>query len=268
MSYSDMYKSIGIKTELNRLEAQVNIGWEKELRTLKLLGLKDNVKILEIGSGPGFVTERLLNAFPSSHIVCLDIDEVMLNIAKKRLLHYGNNRLSIMQGNVMNMKIKDDLFDFVVVRLVFQHLKDPIGALKEIFRVLKPGGKVIITDIDSGMWGVSEPEVNKVINKFGNIQKAGGGDRKIGRKLLKILKSSGFIDLDFEAVVKHSDMDGMDSLKPKVDIDSIMKNNNFNKEQLRTIISMYDNISDSTESVVILILLMASGRKPSNLIET
>lgn len=261
MSYSDMYKLIGLKTELSRLEAQVKIGWERELRSLKLLGLSDSSRILEIGSGPGFVTERLLNAFTRSHLVCLDIDEVMIDIAKKRLQNYKTDRLSIIQGDVMNMKIKDNSFDFVVVRLVFQHLKNPIIACKEIFRVLKPGGKVIITDIDSEIWGVSEPNVNNIMNRFENMQNSKGGDRTVGRKLLKILKSSGFVDLDFEAVVKHSDLEGMDTLKPKVDFNSIVKNNKLSKEQLSTIISMYNNIYNSPESVVILILLMASGTK-------
>lgn len=267
MSYSDMYKSIGIEMEVNRLEAQVKIGWDKELRTLKLLGLSDRSKILEIGSGPGFVTERLLSAFPSSYVVSLDIDDVMINIAKKRLSNYGKNRLSILKGNVMDMRINDNSFDFVVVRLVFQHLNDPVSAANEILRVLKPGGKVIITDIDNGMWGISEPEIKNIsgsMNKMSNMQKAGGGDRNIGRKLLKILKTSGFIDLEFEAVVKHSDMEGMDMLKPKVDLNEIMKNNNFSKEQLSRIVSMYNNISNSKESVIILLMLMASGTKPYN----
>lgn len=265
MSYSDMYKSIGIKTEVSRLEAQVKVGWKKELKTLKLLGLKDNSRILEIGSGPGCVTEHLLNEFPNSSIVCLEIDKAMISIARERFSGYTNNRLTILEGNVMDMKIRDNLFDFVVVRLVFQHLDDTLDASKEILRVLKPGGKVIITDIDSGMWGISEPEnnmLNNAMSKFSNIQKAGGGDRNVGRKLLKILNNSGFVDLDFEAVVKHSDMEGMDDLKPKLDINSIIKSNKFTKEQLKSIMSMYNGISNSSDSVVILILLMASGTKP------
>lgn len=268
MSYSDIYKSIGINTEVSRLEAQVKVGWKKELRTLKLLGLSDNSRILEIGSGPGCVTKRLLDDFPNSHIVCLEIDKVMISIARERLCNYENNRLSIIEGNVMNMRFRDNSFDFVVVRLVFQHLEDTLSASKEILRVLRPGGKVIITDIDSGMWGVCEPEnknINSSMNRFANIQKSAGGDRNIGRKLLRILKNSGFVDLDFEAVVKHSDMEGMDDLKPKLDINSLIKSNKFNKEQLKNIISMYSNMSNSSNSVVILILLMASGTKPYNL---
>lgn len=266
MSYSDIYKSIGLDTELSRLESQVRIGWEKELIALKMLGLCDNSKILEIGSGPGFVTERLLNEFPRSAVVCLDIDDVLLSIARKRLSNYDNKRLFILKGDVMNMKLKDNLFDFVIIRFVYQHLKDPVTASKEIFRVLKPGGKVIITDIDNGIWGVCEPEVKNLrdnMSKLTNMQNSGGGDRNIGRKLLKILKVSGFIDLDFEAIVKHSDMEGMDSLLPKVDLNSIIKSNKFSKEQLKAIDSMYSNSSTYKEMVAILIILMACGTKPS-----
>ncbi|MGL5353382.1 MAG: class I SAM-dependent methyltransferase [Clostridium sp.] len=259
MSYSDMYKSIGLKTELSRLEAQVKVGFEKEIRTLKLLGLCDNSKILEIGSGPGFVTEKLLSEFKSSFIVALEIDDTMLNIAKQRLRSFGSNRLAIIKGNVMNMQIKDNTFDFVVVRLVYQHLSDPVKASKEILRVLKPGGKVIITDIDNGIWGVSEPEVN---NKLGEIQNSGGRDKYIGRKLLNILRKTGFVNLDFEAVVKHSDLESMEGLKPKLDIDALNKSNSFTKEQLISINAMAKNMGQSSNAVIILILLMASGTKP------
>ncbi|MGL5085856.1 MAG: class I SAM-dependent methyltransferase, partial [Clostridium sp.] len=257
MSYSDMYKSIGLKTELSRLEAQVKVGFEKELRTLKLLGLCDKSKILEIGSGPGFVTERLLEEFENSYIMALEIDDTMHNIARQRLSTYPSNKLSMIKGNVMNMQIKDNFFDFVVVRLVYQHLSDPIKASKEILRVLKPGGKVIITDIDNGIWGISEPELN--INKMQEIKNATSRDKNIGRKLLSILRKTGFVNLDFEAVVKHSDLESMEGLKPKIDIEALSKSNAFSRQQLNSITEMAKNLSSASNTVIILILLMASG---------
>lgn len=262
MSYSDMYKSIGLKTELSRLENQVKIGWEKELRTLKLLGLCDKSKILEIGSGPGFVTERLLSEFKNSYVMALEIDDTMLNIAKQRLSNYQANRLSIIKGSVMNMQIKDNSFDFVVVRLVYQHLSDPMLASKEILRVLKPGGRVIITDVDNSIWGVSEPELNN--NKIQGFKNSSGRDSNIGRKLINILRKTGFVNLDFEAVVKHSDLESMEGLKPKLDMEALSKTNAFSKEQLNNISKMAKNMASSPNTVIILILLMASGTKPYN----
>ena len=54
MTYSSIYNMIGFNNEVDRLKAQVQLGWEKEFRTLKWLGLKDGMNILDVGGGPGF----------------------------------------------------------------------------------------------------------------------------------------------------------------------------------------------------------------------
>jgi ubiquinone/menaquinone biosynthesis C-methylase UbiE len=50
----------------------------------------------------------------------------------------------MMESSVMEMPLRDETFDFAYARLVFQHLPDPLGAMREIRRVLKPGGKLVI----------------------------------------------------------------------------------------------------------------------------
>ena len=56
MNYSNLYNLIGLNQEINRLQRQVSLGWEKEFRTLKWLGLNDGMNILDLaGSIP---TER------------------------------------------------------------------------------------------------------------------------------------------------------------------------------------------------------------------
>ena len=73
MGYNSIYNLVGLNVEVDRLQTQANLGFEKEFRTLKWLGLKDGMKILDVGAGPGFYTELLLDNLPSSHITLLEV---------------------------------------------------------------------------------------------------------------------------------------------------------------------------------------------------
>ncbi len=55
-----------VTAEIQRLAAQARSGWDKESRTLSWFGLKDGMSVLELGSGPGFITEQLVALLPTS----------------------------------------------------------------------------------------------------------------------------------------------------------------------------------------------------------
>jgi ubiquinone/menaquinone biosynthesis C-methylase UbiE len=140
-----------VDAEIERLRQQALWGWEKELRTLQWFGLKDGMTLLEIGSGPGFITAQLLDTFPDLHVTCLEIDPEMVERAEKYLAEKHSGRYNLVHASVMEMPLAENSFDFAFARLVFQHLPDPLGAMREIRRVLKPGGKLVIMDIDDGL---------------------------------------------------------------------------------------------------------------------
>ena len=109
MEYNEIYKEIGFKTEISRLKKQAYLGYKKEIRMLKMLGLKDNSEILEVGCGPGFYTKILLNSFPNSEITAADIDENFLKYADKRLDYkvYGD-RVALVKDDVTKSALPDD----------------------------------------------------------------------------------------------------------------------------------------------------------------
>jgi ubiquinone/menaquinone biosynthesis C-methylase UbiE len=258
MDYNKIYNEIGFKTELLRLKKQALLGYKKEIRMLKLMGLKDHSNILEVGCGPGFYTRILLDKFPNSEVTALDNDMKFLNFANSKLGYEYGDRVTFVKDDVNNLSLPDDFYDFVVVRFVCQHLEKPLDALKEIYRVLKPGGKVIIIDVDSDLWGTTFPKSNAmemINNNLSKLQGSLNGNRKIGSVLVTMLKRLEFRNLDIEAVVNHSDILGKENFKAKINPNAV-RDPNFKK-----VIDEYNKFFDLEYSSVMIVKLFVCGQK-------
>lgn len=223
-SYNKHASHRSVDAEIERLAAQARLGWEKEARTLGWFGVTDGMRILELGSGPGFITAQLLEQFPHSPITCLEIDPALLARAEQYLADKADGRVRFVAGSVMGPGLDADQFDVAYGRFLFQHLPDPIGAAAAIRRVLKPGGRLIIKDIDDGLFGVFEPPIPalaEVIAQFGQAQAARGGDRQIGRRLWHILTAAGYTAIDLEVVAGHSGQIGIAPFLDQLDPDRL-----------------------------------------------
>ncbi|MFC1831126.1 methyltransferase domain-containing protein [Thermodesulfobacteriota bacterium] len=211
VSYKVDQVSANIRVELNRLKAQVELFWDKEIKTYCDLGLTDGLKILECGSGPGYLTERLVSHFPNIFITGLEIDPFLIEVANTQFQEKGLDRHEFFQGSVLEMEFPDESFDFVIARLLLEHLPEPAIAAKEIHRVLKPGGKVVIIDNDFEVHLNTYPyipELSLLYDAYCRARINEGGNPKIGRELPYILKKSGFLNVDIETIIAHSEVVG------------------------------------------------------------
>lgn len=265
MSYEKIYNIVGLNNELERLEYQAALGWPKEFRTLKWMGLKNGMKILDVGSGPGFYTELLLKNLPDSTVTDLEIDKKLITAAEKRLQKYQKNgRVNFKNESVYNAVLPQNTYDFAVCRLVLQHLDNPGAAVKQIYKALKPGGILVIIDNDKSLIGVSEPEylINMGKNYYGKIEQKTKWNRKVGRKLVKILKAAGYKDIDFEAIALHSDVIGMKNMM-KYQIEKLKQMIPLVKNipQMNKIVQAYYKGFTSDKNTFILINFMAKGVK-------
>src|SRR5688572_30297478 len=164
------------------LSQQVQRSWAKESRNLQWFGLRDGMTVLDLGCGPGHFAQRLANHLPNARITVLDTEKTMLRDARQRL----GDRASVVQAQADSTGLPEGSFDFVLARLLFQHVGDPLRVAAEAHRLLKPGGRFVITDVDDELFGVVEPRVPELgwlLERYGKAQERRGGNRRIGRAL-------------------------------------------------------------------------------------
>ena len=107
--------------------------------------VSDGATILELAPGPGYLSIELAK-LGNYHIVGLDISATFVEIAQEKARE-GVVDIDFRLGNASHMPLADDLFDFIVCSAAFKNFSEPVQALDEMFRVLKPGGKAVIIDL-------------------------------------------------------------------------------------------------------------------------
>ncbi len=265
-SYQANTYNLEFETEIQRLKAQVLLSWEKEARTLKWFGLADGMNVLEAGSGPGFFSEKLLELLPNSSITAVEIDPVLHEKAVGYLQDKGGDRVNHVQASVADTGLDDRTFDFAIARLLFVHLPDPVAAAQEIFRILKPGGKLVIIDSDADLFWLTNPplSVEIVRKKFKQAIALRGGNLSIGRNLCRILKEAGFVNVDLEAIVSHSDIVGIEAFEPLLDSGPILqmvKQGLISESEIASYLVSRDEFVAAGDRSMMSFWLMACGKK-------
>jgi ubiquinone/menaquinone biosynthesis C-methylase UbiE len=117
--------------------------------------------ILEVAPGPGFLAVEL--AKRGFAVAGLDISKTFVELARGNA-ERAAVRVDFEQGNAAAMPFDTHSFDFLVCRAAFKNFADPIGALKEMHRVVKPGGRGLIIDLRRD---ASMDEINRYVDDLG-----------------------------------------------------------------------------------------------------
>ena len=158
---------------------------ESSKSQLLLTGLKSGMVALDAGGGAGFVTRIMSEIVGSTgETVLADLSNERLNAARE----YNRDRKNIayVQGPLEKIPIADESVDYVFCRFVFEYLKDPMTVMREFVRIAKPGGKIVVGDLDYNMmshYPLSEKLEKQLFELMAKLEKMKAWDPYAGRKI-------------------------------------------------------------------------------------
>ncbi len=179
-----------------QLEALYRIGDAVRRRGLvrAALGSAAGERILDLGCGPGFFCAELLEEVGTDGwVVGLDSSTQMLNLATRRCA--GRANVEFHEADATALPVEDASFDGVMCVQVLEYVPDTSAALGELYRALRPGGRVVVWDTDWATlsWHSADPaRMARVLGAWDEHLV----HRSLPRTLGPALRSAGFEDVE------------------------------------------------------------------------
>jgi ubiquinone/menaquinone biosynthesis C-methylase UbiE len=160
--------------------------------------IEHGMTLLDVGCGPGTITADLAGLVsPGGRVTAVDAATDALTAAKQVIRERILDNVEFAVADVHRLDFANDSFDIVHAHQVLQHLADPVGALREMRRVCKPGGIVAARDSDyhGFTWYPQLPALDEWMALYQRCARANGGEPDAGRRLLSWARAAGFTDV-------------------------------------------------------------------------
>jgi len=169
------------------------------------LGLREGETVLDLGSGAGIdalIAARAVG--PHGHVIGVDMTPEMLDAARKNATKAGADQVEFREGRLEKLPVADAVVDAVTSNCVINLVPDKGAVFAEIARVLRPGGRIVVSDIvlDGDLPAAVRKNVMAYVGcvsgamrrqtYFGMLTAAGLGD-------VEILKDSDFLEMTEKA---------------------------------------------------------------------
>ena len=158
--------------------------------------LEAGMEVLDLGCGPGSITVGFADLVAPGSV--LGVDRSADVIAQAAATHEGTANAQFREGNVYDLDAADESFDVVHAHQVLQHLADPVAALREMRRVVRPGGIVAVREADFGamVWSPAVGELDEWRSLYQQLARGNGGEPDAGRLLPTWAAAAGFTDVE------------------------------------------------------------------------
>ncbi|WP_030896684.1 MULTISPECIES: class I SAM-dependent methyltransferase [unclassified Streptomyces] len=162
-----------------------------------LPSLQPGMRILDVGCGPGTITADLAELVSDGHVTGVDRAPEILEQARATAAGRGLDNVDFAVADVHALDHPAGTFDVVHAHQVLQHVGDPVRALREMKRVVKPGGLVAVRDSDYAAmtWFPASEGLDAWLDLYRRVARANGGEPDAGRRLKAWALRAGFTDV-------------------------------------------------------------------------
>ena len=163
--------------------------------------LPTNGRILEVGCGSGSLAIAAGLNMPNAEVIGLDLNPDRFSHTLAEL----PPNVKLRQGEAGHLPFPADTYDLVYSRFLLQYLSDRQGAVREMARVCRPGGRILLQDLDGQLlWHYPEDAQLQagITHVIAGLEQL-GFDPFVGRKLFSLLKSLGLRDIRVSADSYH-----------------------------------------------------------------
>jgi ubiquinone/menaquinone biosynthesis C-methylase UbiE len=159
--------------------------------------LRPGDHLLDVGCGPGTITLGLAAHVAPGEVVGIDVAEEITTEAVRTAEEAGCANVSFARGDAYSIDAAAGTFDVVHAHQVLQHLGDPIAALREMRRVLRPGGLLAVRDSDYGafVWAPDDHRLDRWLQLYHRLTEHNGAQADAGRWLPTWVGAAGFADV-------------------------------------------------------------------------
>lgn len=159
------------------------------------------MKLLDCGSGPGSITVGLAKAVAPGQTVGIDNDSFQVERARIYTAEQEVDTLHFESGSVYQLPFTDGSFDAVFSHALLEHLSNPLLALKEMQRVVRPGGVIGVRtrDWEGTLLAPADPMLRHSFELYERLSALNGGSPRVGKHLRGLLSTASFSQADVSA---------------------------------------------------------------------
>jgi SAM-dependent methyltransferase len=156
--------------------------------------LRPGIEVLDCGCGPGTITRDIARHIAPGRVTGVDFNPDQIAAAAQEAKAQGIANAEFRQSSVYALPFEDARFDAVFSHALLEHLKEPVKAMLEFKRVLRPGGMLGVCTPDWGGFLLAPPSEQLLLafEAYKQLQNRNGGDVYCGHKLGLYAEAAGF----------------------------------------------------------------------------
>lgn len=201
------------ETLIDQLKHQSLFQFMMEAPVLQSFGLKSNHQVLHVPCHNGFYTRELAKFIKNGNVYGIDNDIRSIGVAKSLREEYIIDNLFFSMEDLSQLKSPSDHFDFVYGHYLMEEVANPLNAIEELKRVLKPGGILTLCDFDHSFLTIypKTEHIQWMMDFYRKLKQEEHQDVDIGQKLYCYLQQANMVDPNVFIMTLHSHLIGMEA---------------------------------------------------------